>query len=261
MSENALRNTPAPPAPLTPADITRYLNYACEDLKARRDELVKALVKTAKSYPHIADGRDDIVGLCAENMRMASALSRTAEDERTTNKAPFLTGGRAVDTWFKAWAASLLSAMEPVQAAMDDFGARKLAREQAEALAAKALADAEADRAADAAAEALRAGRPDEASAALDRVTGAAQAAEKAEERANAKPADLTRSYGAYGAVASVRQTWGWEVTDINAVPRAHLMLNPDSIKAAAKQRDAAGRPIADIPGIRWVPTTKMGVR
>jgi hypothetical protein len=258
---DALRNSPAPPAPLTPADITRYLNYACDDLRDRRDELVKALVKTFASYPRIADDREDILGLCAENMRMALALGRTAEDERTTNKAPFLTGGRAVDTWFKAWAAPLLRAMEPVQAAMDDFGVRKLAREQAEALAAKALADAEADRAADAAAAALRAGRPDEASAALDRVTDAAQAAEHADERANAKPADLTRSYGAFGAVASVRQTWGWEVTDINAVPRPYLMVNPDMVKAAAKGRDAGGRPIAVIPGIKWVPTTKMGVR
>lgn len=261
MSDGALRNTPAPPAPLTPADITRYLNYACEDLKVRRDELVEALQAAFARYPRIDDDREDILGICAENMRMAAALSRSAEDERTTNKHPFLAGGRAVDTWFKVWAAPLERAMEPVQAAMDDFGARKLAREQAEALAAKALADAEADRAADAAAEALRAGRPDEASAALDRVTGAAQAAEVAEERANAKPADLTRTYGAYGAVASVRQTWGWEVTDINAVPRAYLMVNSDSIKAAGKQRDAAGRPIAVIPGIRWVATTKMGVR
>lgn len=258
-ASEALPNAPQPPKPLTPSEITQYLDYACDQLKDRRAEVIAALEKTQAAYPRIDD--DEALGLAAENMRMAAALNRTGEDRRKEHKEPFLSGGRTVDGWFKTWGTPLLRAMEPVQATMNDYGARKLAQQQAEALAAKRLADAEAERAAEVAAEALRNNRPDEASAALDQVTDAAEAAERADDRVNARPADLTRTHGAYGAVASVRQVWGWEVSDLAAVPREYLMLNPDAIKAVGKQRDKTGKPIAVIPGIAWVASTKMGVR
>lgn len=253
-------NTPAPPRPLDAIEINDYLAYIGEALIQRRDALVAALRNMAAASPTIED--DEVLGDIAENMRMAAALSRTGEDRRKETKEPFLLGGRVVDAWFKRWLEPLSNAMAPVQSAMNDYAARKLAAARAVAAheAARRLAIAEA--AAQEAAAAMRARAPDVAViAALDQAASAERDVAAAEARAMARPADLTRSYGTYGAVASVRQSWAWRVDDPALVPRHYLMLDDDKIRQAAKQRDASGRPVVVIPGVSFYPVTKMGVR
>lgn len=254
---NDMSNTPPPPTPLTAAEINAYLDYALASLFTRRDALIKALTLTAEMSPRIED--DAQLGDVAENVKMAGALGRTTEDRRVENKAPFLTGGRVVDMWFRAFVEPLDQAMAPVQRIMDDYGARKLARQRAEAEAARKAAQLEADRLAARAAAALDAGR--DADAVLEQAALAADVATKADSWADARPAELTRARGVYGATASMRETWAWEIEDIGKIPRAYLMVNPDAIKAAAKARDASGKPAIVIPGIRWTSSTRMGVR
>lgn len=250
-------NAPPPPAPPNRAEITRYLDYFCERLKARRDELVKALKDNAQKYPVIND--DDTLGMVAENIKMVGDLQRAAEKQRVEHKAPYLEGGRTVDSWFKAWEGPLDLAIAPVQKAMNEYGEREIARQRAAAEAERVAAQAEADRLADLAAAELRKGRA--AGAMLDLAGDAAGAADDAEARANARPADLTRTYGTFGAVASAREHWKWRVTDLKKVPRSHLMVDPDKVKLSAKARDASGKPTAVIAGIEWYAETTMGVR
>jgi hypothetical protein len=249
-------NAPLPPAPLSSAEIDAYLDYALAQLIERRDTLVAALQATVTAIPVIND--DDTLGDVGENMRMALALRRTGEDRRKEHKEPFLLGGRTVDAWFKSFDRPLTLPMAAVQAIMDDYGARKLAAARLKAEAeAKRLQD-EADRAAAAAAKALDKGKT--ADTLLDRAAEAAKQADAAEAVASGKAAGLTRARGTFGATMSMRTTWGYEA-DVNEVPRHYLMVDDDAIKAAMKARDAAGRPTAVIPGVKWIPTNKMGVR
>jgi hypothetical protein len=249
---HALPNAPQPPKPLSRDEINEYLAYACSALIERRDELVAALREMAATYETIDD--DDTLGVVAENMRMANTLRRSADDTRKQQKDPFLSGGRTVDLWFSTFGQPLSDVCEPIQRAMDAYGKRKLAAQRAAAEAERARAQAEADRQAERAAQRMT-------SEALNAAALAAQEADRAEIKANARPAELTRTRGDYGAVASVRSTWSWEITDIAAVPRQYMIVSPDSIKEAAKQRDPSGKPVAEIPGIRWVEQTRMGVR
>jgi hypothetical protein len=256
-----VRDSNAPPALVASAtkEIADYLDYAGSQLKERRAELIAALAANLVAHPTIND--DEVLALIAENMRMAGALARTAEDHRETHKEPFWEGGKAIDRWFKTFQAPLAAAMAPVQAAMDAYGAAKLARQQAEAAAAAKLAQAEADRATDRAAQALREGRS--ASDALDAAADATARAEEADERAQARPADLTRVKSDYGAVASVRQKWMWRVVDLKKVPKKYTktVIDEEAVKLAAKDRGPSGKPICIIPGIEFYPETRMGVR
>lgn len=255
----SLPNIPQPPSPLTPGEIEAYLAYACEALIARRNAVIASLQADFKAHPVIND--DATLGEIAENIRMAYALNKTGDDRRKEHKEPFLNGGRAVDGWFKRWGASLESAIAPVQLSMNAFGERKLIAQRKQAEADKKIADAAAEAAQRAASQALREGQPHDASEALDRVAETAEAAEDADARVHARPADLTRTYGSFGAVASVRQKWNWRVISLDRVPRKYLMIDVEALKLAAKSRDATGKPTAVIPGIAWVADTTVGVR
>jgi len=258
----ALRaNTPPPPAPLTAEQIKEYLDYAMTALLARRTEIIAALAATAKAYPTIDD--DETLGEVAENVRMANALTRTAEDRRKTEKGPYLAGERTVDTWFKTFGAPIATALAPVQTAMNDYGARKLADERAKAEKARKEAEAEEARRLAAAAEAMRAKGPN-VDDALAAAAAASKDAEQAGAAAMARSSALTRTRGVYGASASVRTTWRWEVVNMADIPPEYLItsVNEEAVKQAAlASRDASGKPTIVIPGIRFVPDHKTVVR
>jgi hypothetical protein len=257
ISPPAGSNAPLPPSPLSTAQIEAYLDYALALLAERRDSLTAVLQATAATIAVIDD--DETLGDVAENMRMATALLRTSKEKFTEHKAPFLEGGRVVDRWFKAFNAPLSGPMAAVQAIMDGYGKRKedAARKIAEAEA-RRLQDA-ADRATAAAAKALQKGKG--ADALLERAAVAQKAADDADAMADGRAADLTRVRGTFGATASMRTTWDYEVTDLNAVPMQFLMINDAAVKAAMKARDSRNRPTAVIPGVEWKAASSMKAR
>jgi hypothetical protein len=255
-------NAPPPPAPLTPDEVTRYLDFALTALLARRTEVVAALTSSAKAYQTIED--DDTLGRVAENVRMANVLMRAAKARFKTEKDPFLNGGRAVDRWFKAFDAPIEAARIPVQTLMNAYGDKVEADRRALAETAQRAAAARAAEAASAAADLMARTKPPverELNQAFDHAAETAKQAETAAEWANARPAELTRTVGIYGATASMRQNWKWRVTDEALIPREYLMPNPVAIVAAGKERDAAGRPTAVIPGVEFYAEKTMGVR
>lgn len=259
-------NAPTPPTPLSALEIREYLDYALATLVARRDEILAALKAQLEAHPTIEN--DAQLGDAVENRRMAETMLRTLDTRRKAEKDPFLEGGRTVDAWFKAFVAPLDGTLEDVKTSMNDYGARKLAIQRAEAQRRADAAKIEADRAAAAAAAALAAAKPkrrlfedDPTTTALDDAAAAAAAAERAQAHVHAKPAEHTRTVGTFGAVASMRRTWGWELDDITAVPAQYLQVNAGAIKEASRARDDSGKPTIVIPGIRWVPTDSMVVR
>jgi hypothetical protein len=257
LAHNRETNAPPPPEPLSVAQINDYLEYQGETLRSRRDEIIRALASNLRKYPAIGD--DEALGVVAENMRMATALARTAEERRVEHKAPFLAGGRTVDGWFKKLLEPLQKQMAAVQSVMNDYAAEKLRRERAAAEAERLRLAAEAEQESRRAAAALeRGGDVDEA---LDRAAEAGAAADAAAERATGRAADLTRTHGVFGAVASAREKWKWRVINIDLVPRKYLTLDDAAINAAGKKRDASGKPVEVIPGIEWYSEVSMGVR
>lgn len=250
-------NAPPPPRPLSAEEIKDYLDYNGQPLRERREELIRALQANLRQHPAIND--DAVLGMVAENIRMALALTRTTEERRTADKSPFLSGGRVVDGWYRDLIAPLLLAMAPLQQIMNEYGERKLERSRAQAQADRLRLAAEAEKAAHRAADALEQGkRADEA---LNHAAEASAAADAAAAFATARPAELTRTHGVFGAVASVRQKWRWRVIDISLVPRTFLTVDAEAVDAAGKSRTPDGKPYVQIPGIEWYSETKMGVR
>ncbi len=251
-------NTPQPPAPLTTAQIIEWLEYTLSGLSARRDEIVEALEATLGEHPTIED--DEVLGMVAENMRMAQALVRTSEERRKESKSPYLAGGRAVDEWFARLLGPLSRATTPLQSTMNEYGKRKLVAEREATEKARMLAEREAERRLNAAREAMDNSSPD-ANEQMAKAIEAVDEAQLAAGRSLATAADLTRQRGVYGAVASVRTNWEWREVDHDLVPREYLMINHMKIRETMKIRGPDGSPSIEIPGIKWVPLYTMGVR
>jgi hypothetical protein len=253
-------NAPLPPSPLTPEQVVAWLDYELSPLLARRAEVIEQLNDIIAKHPMVED--DETQGICAESLRLATTLTAASEARRQEQKKPFLEAGRAVDSWQKRYLVPLETAAKPVSTVMLAYADRK-ERE------ARARAAAEAKAAREAAAEAERKAEEqrkaalfsDEAEKAEEEAQKALAAARQAEQQAQGRPADFTRARGDYGAVASVRQTWGWEVEDAAKVPRRFMTIDPAKIREAARPRDASGKPTTVIPGIRWVAQRSIGVR
>jgi hypothetical protein len=254
---------------MTAAEITAWLDYENEALVRRRDQITAAFTTCLDSIKHVDD--DETLGILLENTRMAKALiggTGTAEMRRKEQKRPFLEGSSMVDGWFKRLAAPLAPLMAQVQALMDDYGRRKEAECRAEAEQLAAIARKEETRRLAEAQAALAAQAP-EAESAIDEAAAASAAAAKAAALATGRAAELTRMVGEFGAVGSLRTTWGYEVdlvalvraVAIGRVPIDALVANHAWIKDQQRTRDASGRPIAAIPGVTWVATQKMSVR
>lgn len=105
---------------------------------------------------------------------------------------------------------------------------------------------AEAARKAAQAQQAAEAVNSAESAAELDAHAAAAEgAAVAAATVETAKAADLSRTRGTYGAVASLKTKVDFEVEDINAIPREYLMVHEPTVRAAIK------RGVRVIPGLR----------
>jgi len=230
-----LPNVPTRPQPLSEAEIIDWLDYVCEPLFRRREEIVPVLLAMAQHHPTVSD--ETTAGAVAENLRIAGRLADTADDDRQYGrvavKRPFLEGGRTVDAWFRRFRAPLESAMVPLSEALTDYMRRKAAEE-------RKRAQEEAERAAMFSKE-----------------------QEEARRRAEGKAADLSRVEGDYGAVASLRTTWDYEVEDIRLVPSEFLMIDAARVREYLRfTRDPRTRkPTSTIPGIRWVERQSVGVR
>ena len=124
---------------------------------------------------------------------------------------------------------------------MGAFMAEEERRQEAEAAAARKKAE---DEALARAAELQEAGETDTAEAVLDTV---AEMADKAPARVQAS--------GGYGAKASTRKTWTFDVVDLHAIPKEWLLVDEKKVKAAI----SAGT--RDIPGLKIYQKTTVQVR
>lgn len=146
---------------------------------------------------------------------------KCAEAARTTEKVPFLRGGRAVGTFFKARCERLGTALAPLAARLITNRARVATAE-------RRLADEAAER------------------------------AEATRQMASA-PLELIRIRANYGATAFVRRAWSFEVVDLDQIAREYMNLDVHVVREAITQdriRNIPGLKIFQAEGSRVRATT-----
>lgn len=206
----------------------------------RRDELLAGVERAPKTV-----GDDETAGKVADLIRMIAAAAKASEAARVAAKEPHLEAGRAVDGWFKKITDPLTKAKAAVQAPLDAYlrgkaDAERRRRDEE----AKALAEAAAREAATM-----------QTTAQMDAAIAIEEKAAEARDAAQAKPAEMARTRGDFGSVATLRATWKHEITDETKVPREYLMVNDAAIKAAIKAK------VRSIPGIRIYEDQSVMVR
>ena len=201
----------------------------------------------------------DFIAQCQLQVKQAEAAQKQ-------EKSLFLSGGRAVDTFFKARSERLSAALAPTVARLkayrDAMAAAERHRhreagERATEEARSSLAEAEAHRA--------RAKRPyeveqsfEERRDAIETLRLADNATERAEAARRMASAALepTRIRGNYGATAFVRRSWRFEIVDLDQIPREYMSLDVPVVREALTQDG-----IRHIPGLRIFPTEGLRVR
>lgn len=235
------------------------LEGANEAIRDRCDTLLNA-----EGRLPLIDG-DEAAGKVSDFIKQITATCKTADGVRISTKEPYLEGGRVVDGFFTKGITDPLMAMKRrVEAKLTRYLQDKAERERRERQERERIARAEEERARKEAAEAAAAVRTDEelddAIAANDRSLQATAERLKAQGETNAKPADLSRTRGDYGSVASLRTAWDYEVSDLAAIPRAFLLVNEAAVRAHIKAR-LKDQPPAAMPGIRFFEKTSAAVR
>ena len=242
-------NRPAPPKPLSPDEVRAFLDYDNAELIARRDTVIAALDSSVETCP-VIDG-DDQLGAFAENVSMANALQKEAKTRHVAAKAPYLDGGRAVDSWFGTdtkpgfFGGPLQAAINRCLPIMSAYQARKLEEERrrvraaAEAARIAAVkADLEAREAARKLAEArFSVSTSIAAGESADKAAQAAQAADDAKKHALAPAQDLTRTRGPLGATATIEEVMEVEITDTSAVDRRFCVPDLALVRAWVRER------------------------
>lgn len=255
------KNTPTPPAPLTAAQITEWLEFDQSGLLVDIGRLVTRVSRAAMALS-TAENRQTLAEAGAA-LAAASGVMRDAEAHRKVTKSPFLDGGRIIDDWFRRRLEALSAVMQPVQKALDAFAAREEAarREAAEkaAQAAREAAEKAARKAAQTRDKATGFGN-------LQAAITAEQEALAAEAAAADTAASLVRGATADGGMMSAREVWDWQVEDISAVPLEFLQINEVAVNQQV--RDYVREHVADaraggtpIPGIKLVRTVAMRPR
>lgn len=226
--------------PSDAAILRDQLGQTHAELSARTDELVAGIAR----MPPAIDS-DDVERKAIEFAKQIAAHEKLCDGTRKTVKAPYAEAVKVVDAFFGGM-------VDPLKTGRDVV-LRKLTVFQ--------TAKAEAERQAREEAARIAAAEAAKAAAAVTTEADLAQAIAKEEEAAvavqatEATTADLSRSRGQYGSVASLRSTWDFTIEDVNSVPREFLMVNDAAIKAAIK----AGR--REIPGVKIFQQQKTVVR
>jgi len=249
------RNEP-PPAEM----LRQNLDEKHRALLRRRDELLAAADRVP---PEVID--EAVAGRVSDFIKQMAAAYKTAEAARVAEKEPHLEAGRVVDGWFKRITDPLSGAKRMIEGRLTSYQRAKAEAERCIREEAKRQAREAAQAAFKAAAEAEAAMRQEaDLQAAIEAAACAKQAAADAEvaaKAAAAKPAELSRTRGEYGSVASLSTFW--DFADLDRATLDLESLRPHLATAALEQAvrsyiKAGGR---SLRGVRIFENTQTVVR
>jgi hypothetical protein len=231
-----------------PPSVTEQVHSALSEKHRQLTARTEDLLGSVSRAPQTVDS-EETAGRVADLIRMIGHAGQKAEAERKAEKEPHLEGGRAVDAWFKRITDPLAEAKARLQKPLDAFLKQKAAaerdRREAEARALKEAAEREAAQM--------------QTPAQMDAAIAIEARAQEVQQSAQARPAELARTRGDYGGVATLRTVWKHEVTDPSLVPREFLVVNDAAIKAAIKGAAKPGE--LKIPGVRIFEDSSAVVR
>jgi hypothetical protein len=236
-----------------------YLEAENTDLLKRRDELAAAF---ARAPAEVAD--DVTAGKMSDFIKQVSACIKSVESKRTADKEPTLQAGRVIDGFYKQISDPLAAIKTKLNDRVTIYLRKKEAEERRRREEQERIARAEAERQRIAAEEAARNAKTDtDLSDAIARDESARQAeadAFAARQDAEAKAAELSRTRGSLGAVASLRTTWACEILsrddlDLNALRPYFTTADLEKALRAAVKAGARS-----IKGARIFETDKAAV-
>ncbi len=197
----------------TPDEIRETLTVDFEAVTARADELLQGFERA----PQTVDDEETARKVSDFIVQIGAAIKNT-EATRVDRKEPYLTGGKAVDGFFNPISEKLKQAKKALTDRLTVFQRAKAEAERAAREKAEREAREAEEAARKAAAEAEAAIERDED---LERAIAAEQAAKDAQDKADAakreaaaNAADMSRTRGDLGAVASLRTRWVGELVD-----------------------------------------------
>lgn len=270
-----------PPEPVE--ELRAHLRATHLELMERADELLGL----ADRLPAPEEMSDDWADKIAEAVKSCTTFVKHCEASRLAANEPHRALIKATDAFFKGMSDRVIVLKDrmahryltPWQKKRENEERRRREAAAAEALriageeTARAFAEAAALRKIKAAEEAaedaaelerLAAERVEQerlAAEALERAKAADQERHVTERAAAANAAAMSRSRTDLGAVASLKTTWGFNITDPAQVPRPYLSVNESAIRAAIVAATKGGVCELQIPGVEIFPITHTVVR
>lgn len=221
------------------------------------------LLSAEARIPPIID--EDTARKVTDFVRQLSAAAKAADGARVAAKEPYLEGGRLIDGFFRQIVDPLMTVKRRTEASLTTFLREKEAKERREREEREREAR-EIERKRREEAEAAEKAISDERSlaAAVDAENRRKQAeadAIEAEKDATAKPAEMSRVRGEYGALSSLRTTWTFSDLDRDEIDlemlRHHLPM--DGLERAVRSFVKAGG--RTLVGVKIFETTGAVVR
>ena len=199
-----------------PSDQTllqEFLENKTAGLRQRYEELLAA----SDRIPATCED-DETAGKLGDMVKLISACHKSFEGQRVSEKEPYLTLSRTVDGFFKKFTENLDTAKKKVSRPLEMYLKRKEDERRAAAMEAARLQREEADRLAREAAELAQANMAKASEETLNEAVRVEAQAIKSDKLAEAKPAELARTRGDYGSLATLRTVWVGEIVDKSAV-------------------------------------------
>lgn len=185
------------------------LNEKTEQLQDRYTSLCQAVERMPEKCED-----DATAGKIGDMIKLISACSKSFETMRVGEKEPFLNLSRSVDGFFKKFTEGLDFSKKKANKPLEVYLLRKAEEKRAAERAAALAQRAEAERL-EAEARALEAANMQKPSEdALKEAVRMDEQATKSEKASEAKPAELARTRGDYGSLATLRTTWVGEIVD-----------------------------------------------
>lgn len=243
------------PPPLKEILAENYAHFATE---------IEAIAERANAAPKTVRNDDDLdaVGVIVKD---AKAMLKRVDGARKVEKEPFFQAGREVDGFFKAMTERLDRIASALEARATEYQRAKAAeaRRKAEEEARKLREAEEAARRK--AEEAAAAGRERTADKAEVKADTLAEKAAEAERMAEASAADLARTRGASGTLASAKTVLKVRIADLAAVQQSMGPLGPymdsDAIQKAANNWLRFTKGAGSIPGLEVYEDVKATFR